>query len=249
VTNEYTLDILIRGFPGKTATHGGLGWSTVCLLKDETRTVLVDTGPPAYLALLHQELDRRGISPADVTDILTTHLHWDHISNFTMFPNATVTVGRTELEWASRQPPGTPLLADLHVQRLVESVERVRFAEHGQEVLPGIRAVATPGHTPGHTCYRAAVTGGDALFAGDAVKNRFELATGDVDSSLDFEASRASVLLLRSLMAQDPSIVMFPGHDVPLTWVNGEVAATEQQHAELSVFLDTHSGAVQRKIT
>ncbi|GHH72480.1 hypothetical protein GCM10018793_09560 [Streptomyces sulfonofaciens] len=249
MNGTYELDVLVRGFPGTTATHGGLGWCSVSVLRDGTRTVVVDAGHPAYLEILHRELARRGISPSDVTDVLTTHLHWDHIGNFTMFPHATMTVGRAELEWASQQPPGTPLVADLHVRRLLELGDRVRTVEDGAEVVPGIRAVAAPGHTPGHMCYRARVSGGDVLFAGDAVKNRFELATGDVHSSLDFAASRASVERLRSMMRQDPSIVMVPGHDVPLAWVDGEVRATEPLNAELSVHLDTHTGAVPRKIT
>lgn len=249
MNSEYRLDVLVSGFPGTTQTHGGLGWCSVSVLRDGTRTVVVDAGPPAYLEMLHRELARRGISPSDVTDVLTTHLHWDHIGNFTMFPHATLTVGRAELEWASRQPPGTPLVADLHVRRLLELGDRVRTVEDGEEVVPGITAIAAFGHTPGHMCYRAKVSGGDVLFAGDSVKNRYELATGDVNSSLDFESSRATVERLRSMMEQDPSIVMIPGHDAPLAWVDGEVTTTEPLHAELSVYLDTRAGAVPRKIT
>jgi glyoxylase-like metal-dependent hydrolase (beta-lactamase superfamily II) len=240
VNDGYTLDVLVRGFPGTTRTHGGLGWCSVSVLRDGTRTVVVDAGPPAYQETVLRELEQRGISTSDVTDVLTTHLHWDHIGNFTMFPNAVFTVGRVELEWSAQQPPETPLVADLHVRRLLELGDRVRTVDDGDEVVPGITAIAVPGHTPGHMCFRASVAGGDVLFAGDSVKNRYELATGDVHSSLDFEASRASVERLRALMEQDPSIVMVPGHDVPLAWVNGEVTATEPLNAELSVYLDTH---------
>jgi glyoxylase-like metal-dependent hydrolase (beta-lactamase superfamily II) len=160
-----------------------------------------------------------------------------------------MTVGRVEREWSAAQPPETPLVADLHVRRLLELGDRVRTVADGDEVVPGISAIAVPGHTPGHMCFRAAVAGGDVLFAGDAVKNRYELATGDVQSSLDFEASRTSVERLRSLMRDDPSMVLVPGHDVPLTMRDGEVIATEPLEAELSVYLDTRSGAVTRNIT
>ncbi len=245
----YELNVLVNGFPGKSSTHGGLGWSSVCLLRDATTTVLVDTGPPAYISLLHRGLESLGVRPAEVTDILATHLHWDHIGNFTMFPEAKVTVARNELEWASRQPPGTDLIPDLHVRRLAETVENVRLIEDREEVLPGIRAIATPGHTPGHICYRTSTRDGDVLFAGDAVKNRYELATGDVDSSMDRAMSRESVESLRSLMRDDPSVVMVPGHDVRLSFVGGELRARERQLAELSVFLDTDAGASPRRIT
>jgi glyoxylase-like metal-dependent hydrolase (beta-lactamase superfamily II) len=244
----YDLDILVNGFPGKTATHGGLGWSSVCLLRDGAHTVLIDTGPPAYLGPLHAELDRLGLAPADVTHILATHLHWDHIGNFTMFPNATVVVGRRELAWASAQPPGTPLVADLHVQRLVALPDRTLPVDAGEETLPGISVLDAPGHTPGHLAYRVATTDGDVLFAGDAVKNRYELATGNVDSSLDMAASRRSVERLRSIMVEE-AITMVPGHDVPLAVRSGQVQALAPQTAQFSVFLDTTAGEAPRVIT
>jgi len=244
----YRLDVLVAGFPGKTATHGGLGWSTVCLLRDGERTVLVDTGPPAYLAVLHAEFERLGVAPAEVTHVLATHLHWDHVGNFTMFPNATVIVGRSEFEWARVQPAGTPLIPDLHVRRLAETLDRVQLVEEGEDVLPGVTALFTPGHTPGHLCYVVETTVGEILFAGDAVKNRYELATGIVDSSLDFAVSRASVERLRAIMEADPSVVMIPGHDVRLASVDGRIEALDEQRAQFSVFLDL-DGASDRIIT
>jgi glyoxylase-like metal-dependent hydrolase (beta-lactamase superfamily II) len=245
----YELDILIAGFPGKTATHGGLGWSTVALLRDGERTILVDTGPPAYLAVLHKEFERLGIDPADITHILATHLHWDHVGNFTMFPNATVIVGRHEFEWASVQPAGTPLIPDLHVRRLAETLDSVVLVEESDDILPGVSALFTPGHTPGHLTYRVSTVAGDVLFAGDAVKNRYELATGTVDSSLDFAVSRASVERLRDIMEADPAIIMIPGHDVRLASVNGKVEALDVQAAQFSVYLDTEVGESVRVIT
>ncbi len=244
----YELDVLVAGFPGKTATHGGLGWSTVCLLRDGERTILVDTGPPAYLAVLHQEFERLGIEPSDVTHILATHLHWDHVGNFTMFPNATVIVGRQEFEWASVQPPGTPLIPDLHVRRLAETLDSVVLVDESDELLPGVPALFPPGHTPGHLCYRVSTDSGEVLFAGDAVKNRYELATGTVDSSLDFAVSRAIVERLRAIMEDDQSIVMIPGHDVRLASVDGRIETLEPQRAQFSVFLDTVTGETPRSI-
>ena len=40
----YELSILIQGFPGRSTCHGGLGWSTVALLRGHGETVLIDTG-------------------------------------------------------------------------------------------------------------------------------------------------------------------------------------------------------------
>ena len=40
----YEIDVLIQGFPGRMVCHGGLGWSTVALVRGEGRVALVDVG-------------------------------------------------------------------------------------------------------------------------------------------------------------------------------------------------------------
>jgi hypothetical protein len=87
------------------------------------------------------------------------------------------------------------------------------------------------------------------VFAGDAVKNRYELASGDVDSSMDRPMSRASVELLRSLMSEDEPVTMVPGHDVELSLVHGEVRARDPHHATLFVALDSTREPTARNIT
>lgn len=246
-SEPYDLDVLVVGFPGKTATHGGLGWSTVALLRSAERTILVDTGPPQYVNLVRDRLAARGVAPEDVTDILATHLHWDHISNVTMFPRATVTVGAHELRWASEQPPGTFLVPDLHVRYLTGAGDRVRQVVDEETFLPGITAYLTPGHTPGHLSFAVATSRGPVLFAGDAAKNRYELATGSADSSLDFDASRRSIERLRSLMTRDGA-TLIPGHDVGLTFDGQDVVATESHRVDFEVFLSVSSGASARAI-
>jgi len=54
------------------------------------------------------------------------------------------------------------------------------------------------------------------IFAGDAVKNRAELLSGDVDMTVDRAASEASVRLVRDLWADTPGAVLVPGHDLPM---------------------------------
>ncbi|HZD65928.1 MAG TPA: MBL fold metallo-hydrolase, partial [Acidimicrobiales bacterium] len=157
----YRFDLVMTGFPGRSTEHGPLGWSTVGLLRGDGRTVLVDTGGPAYREPLLLGLRQRGVSAQDVTDVLITHCHWDHVSNFTLFPRARVTVPGAELDWAAAQAPGTWHLAELHVARLASGTDDVVLAAPGQEVAPGITAVATPGHTPGHFAYRATTADGE----------------------------------------------------------------------------------------
>ena len=71
--NAYDIDIVIQGFPGKSVCHGGLGWSSVVLLRGHGRVALIDTGSFGMRRLLIERLEKRGLKPKDVTDVLLTH--------------------------------------------------------------------------------------------------------------------------------------------------------------------------------
>ncbi|MFJ4175127.1 MBL fold metallo-hydrolase [Microbacterium sp. NPDC089696] len=243
----YSLHTLVDGFPGKSASHGAFGWSSLWLLQDADRRVLVDAGPPAYIPLIHDGLAALGLTTADITDVLVTHLHWDHVGNFTMYPNATTWVGEEELAWAETQPAGTPFVPDLHVQELRRRREGVERMSDGQEVLPGITTIASPGHTPGHLAFHVEAADRSHVFAGDAVKNVFELNTLQVDSTMDADASRASVDRLRSLI-RDTDGVLVPGHDVALGLDAGEAVRLAPQSARIGFFADGVRGEADRSI-
>lgn len=243
----YQLHSLVDGFPGKSSSHGAFGWSSLWLLQDDGRRVLVDAGPPAYIPLIHAGLAELGLTTSDITDVLVTHLHWDHVGNFTMYPNATTWVGEEELAWAATQPAGTPFVPDLHVQELRRRTEGVERMRDGQEVLPGITTIPSPGHTPGHLAFHVEAADRAHVFAGDAVKNVFELNTLQVDSTMDADASRASVDRLRSLM-RDTDGLLVPGHDVALGLDGGDAVRVAPQSASVGFFADGVQGEADRSI-
>lgn len=245
--NSYTAHPIVDGFPGKSHSHGAFGWSSLWLLDDGARRVLIDAGQPAYIPLIHEGLDRLGLTPSDITDVLITHLHWDHVANFTMFENATTWVGEAELAWAAQLPAGTTFIPDLHVRELLRRTEGVERMAPGQEVLPGIHAIASPGHTPNHLAFFAERTDDRLVFAGDAVKNVHELGTGLADSTLDADASAATIDRLRSLLT-DTAGLLVPGHDVALRLDGGTVERVRPQRAAIGYFPDATGGEQDRSI-
>jgi N-acyl homoserine lactone hydrolase len=211
----YQIDLLIQGFPGRAVCHGGLGWSTVTLLRGAGRVILVDVGAFGVRRELAKQLRERGVDPRDVTDVVLTHAHYDHAVNFTLFPEATVWIGADELTWAASQPPGFNPLPELYVRELASST-RVRRIVGEEEFLPGLQAIRAPGHTPGHLVFYLTANEVPVLFTGDAAKNRAELLSGEVDASEDRAQSSASLQTIWRYWRAQPGTVLVPGHDLSM---------------------------------
>jgi N-acyl homoserine lactone hydrolase len=215
VPARYAVDTLVEGFPGRATAHGALGWSGITLLRGGGRVVLVDAGGFGLRGPLARALAARAVAPADVTDVLLTHVHYDHAINALLFPNAALWISAADLEWACGREPGFEPVPELYAAALARD-PRTRRLEGDAAVLSGIDAIAAPGHTPGCLVFRVTTDAGVALFAGDAVKNRAELLSGTVDTTVDRAASEASVRLVRDLWSQTPGAVLVPGHDLPM---------------------------------
>ena len=145
------------------------------VLNTGSKLVLVDTGTgeAAYKASKGQtgqlliNLAAAGIDANAVDTVLISHYHGDHINGLLRadgalaFPNAEILVPAKEHAYwldegeMSRSP--TKRIADNHknVRRVIsgEVLKRLRTYEWDKEVLPGVTAVGTPGHTPGHTSH------------------------------------------------------------------------------------------------
>ncbi|QDA36943.1 MBL fold metallo-hydrolase (plasmid) [Paracoccus liaowanqingii] len=211
----YQVDLLVQGFPGKSLENGGLGWSAVVLLRGRGRVILVDTGSFSVRKTLLARLAERGIARHDVTDILLTHAHYDHMMNWTLFPAASVAICGAELDHALAEPIETSLCAELYVRALAESPQLRRLTP-GAEALPGIAAIAAPGHTPHHLSFVLDDGAGRVILAADAVKNRAELLAAAGDSTQDGAASSATIANIADLWRARSGAIIVCGHDLPL---------------------------------
>ncbi|WP_051988542.1 MBL fold metallo-hydrolase [Bosea sp. UNC402CLCol] len=215
------LDLVICGFPGKSACHGGLGWSTVALLRHGERIALVDAGNFGMRKLILEQLGQRGLKPAQVTDLLLTHSHYDHSVNWTLFRDARIVVGAVELAWALDEPWGETPVPELYVRALNDWPTCEKVAD-GAEVFPGMTAHLAPGHTPGCLVFHWRTPTRDIIFTGDAAKNRAELVSGDTDMTYNAAISRASIEMIKERWRARPGTVVIPGHDLPMVLVDGK---------------------------
>jgi len=125
--------------------------------------VLVDTGlidsTPELDAEWSPRFDPDAI-PREVVFVINTHLHFDHCGGNRLFAGTPIYVQRLEREAARAQDYTIPEWADFEGARYVE-------LEGEQEILPGLRVVPTPGHTPGHQSVLVETDEGLVVVAGD----------------------------------------------------------------------------------
>ena len=249
VSPAYELTELVQGYPGRSVHHGYLGWSTVSLLRSGQRVILVDTGSFGMRAVLAHRLEKVGVRPSQVTDILLTHAHYDHAANYLLFPSATVWISDRELAWANGKSPEFDPLPELYAQDLVRNrrVHSIDTSERSpSEVLPGIYAILADGHTPGSMIYHAVSEQSPMLFTGDAVKNRAELSSHSADRTLDADASTRTIELVHDLWESLPNALLVPGHDLPMRW-DAQTRTSRhvgERKAAVQAWLDTSPDSV-----
>lgn len=215
-----TLDVLVQGYPGKTVCHGGLGWSTIALVRTGGRAIVFDVGSFGVRKTMIALLAGVGLAPEDVTDVVLSHAHWDHAVNWVTFSAADIWIGGAELDWALTEPFGRALVPELYIQALAGH-PRLRRVSPGDEILPGLTAHLTAGHTPGHLTYLFSAAERDVVFAGDAAKNRAEIMSRTADMTLDAAQSTRSIEAIWALWQRRPDSVLVPGHDAPMVLRDG----------------------------
>ncbi|MCA8880833.1 MAG: MBL fold metallo-hydrolase [Rhodobacteraceae bacterium] len=155
----------------------------VTLFRDGSNLVLFDAGAGqdfmATAGRLPEALDALGVAPGDVTHLIFTHGHPDHLWGVLddfgdlAFPKAQIFMGGTEFAyWTDPATigsidPGRQGFAVGAARRLAEIGDLVTLIDEGDSPIPGVIARLTPGHTPGHVAYELDAT----LLVGDAIGN------------------------------------------------------------------------------
>ena len=211
--------------------------TNVTLVKSGSELVLVDAGAGANFqpsaGKLVENLEAQGIEPAQVTKVVFTHGHADHLwgaiddfDDSERFPSANYVISAQEWDFwldpdtPSRAPDwlkGMALASARILKRLEHKIERRR---NGEEIAPGLRFVATAGHTPGHMSVMIEGSGERLLIGGDALSHvAVSFARPDWRWGSDYDSDRAVATrrrLLDALASERIPLVGFhlpwPGH-------------------------------------
>jgi glyoxylase-like metal-dependent hydrolase (beta-lactamase superfamily II) len=157
---------------------------------------------PGSVTRLPQELERAGVAPTEVDIVFFTHLHIDHVGWGPLFTSARAFVHAEE--WAYFDRPLTHEKLG-HFAR----AGRLELVEGEAEIAPGLSAIPTPGHTPGHMSLRV----DDTFVLGDVVAHPVQLADPGVRFPLgdhDHEGAAATRRATLAMLADEGMRVASP---------------------------------------
>lgn len=209
-----------RTDPGKIIKTAYYMWC----IKGHDDPILVDTGmtdddvkkrsltsvkaPQDLLAVI-------GVNVADVKTIIATHLHSDHFSAHSLYPNATFYLQKKELEFfatadAKNAAIFRPLTDIAEVVRL-RHAGRVRLLDGDEEIAPGLNVFLVGGHTPGTQVVTVDTSRGRVVLCGDAVALYRNLEDNVHGPDLDVVQTYVAYGKIRSL-AVSPHLII-PDHE------------------------------------
>jgi glyoxylase-like metal-dependent hydrolase (beta-lactamase superfamily II) len=170
------------------------------------------------------QLREKGIQPADVRVVVMTHLHIDHASAISEFPQATFVVSKAEWEAATSH-------GEFHgyVRRQFDhgfDYRLLDFDDPSASSFSGfgrsfdlfgdgsVRTVFTPGHTEGHMSVVLRLSDREVLVAGDAIYLRRTLENQHLPYRMaDEHLFRRSLREIRQYQKETPDALIIPGHD------------------------------------
>jgi glyoxylase-like metal-dependent hydrolase (beta-lactamase superfamily II) len=199
----------------------------VWAIRGAGRAFVVDTGFTAAMAARRQRTFLRcpvqslallGIEATTVSDVILTHLHYDHVGNFDRFPAARFHLQEREMAYATGRYMKYPFFS--HAFEATEVAGLVRLLHAGRvelydgntELAPGVQLHPAPGHTAGLQVVRVHTQRGWVVLASDAT-HYYENFQSDRPFPVAFHLGQMldSFRILERLAASREHIV--PGHD------------------------------------
>lgn len=186
---------------------------TVTFIRTKGKTYMFDSSTGGQLAptagsALAKNIYKAGIQPSKIDGIIVTHYHGDHISGMIsqttgsrVFGDTPIIVPAAEQAFWTDAAKGGAANKALH-ERVSASLgkwKNVRQVKDGEEVVPGVKAVSTHGHTAGHTSYIVSSGRNSLLVAGD-LTSLYAINLANPGWSISFDGDRAMAEATRRKM-------------------------------------------------
>jgi glyoxylase-like metal-dependent hydrolase (beta-lactamase superfamily II) len=149
----------------------------IMVIQGNDRVILMDTGLPVPNAALLPAMEQIGLTPEDVTDVVVTHFHGDHVGKISIdgaitFPNAQHYFPQVEMDFIMGADNDGATNALNKLQPVMDNDMLMLYADE-DEIIPGIQAIAAMGHSPGHHAMLIDTGAGQFLNMVDSTVNAF----------------------------------------------------------------------------
>lgn len=198
----------------------------VFFLRDGDHNILFDTGwgkDGKVEGKTLEILQKNGISPGSITDVLLTHMDLDHIGGLVrdtekVFPQATLWLSHTEFDaWKEGRVNRPDFSRQLARKVLDMYKDKIRLFNFGEEILPGITAIDATGHTLGHTAYEIKSGNDKMIIAGDIMHiYQVQLPLPQLSTVYDMDQKKAQESRTRLLEQAVSEKALFAGMHFPL---------------------------------
>lgn len=193
----------------------------VILLDSGAYKFSLDPAAPPMGGRLFASLEMAGIKAEDVTSVILTHFHPDHVAGLSengqaFFPNAAFYMPEPEKQFLDNAPTGTPFdaLFQLAKDKIAPYADRMKLFKPDGEIISGVQSMFLPGHTPGHVGVMFESDGKQLLHMVDVANNAvISLANPDWAFGFDADPKMASETRRKTLeMASSKAMQVMTSH-------------------------------------
>jgi glyoxylase-like metal-dependent hydrolase (beta-lactamase superfamily II) len=185
--------VLERFIPETGFSHS----TNAFLVRTPQNNILIDTG---FGNTIIEKIEMLGLTAEQIDAVLITHLHGDHFAGIqregtALFPNAKIYVSANDLEYFTQTQVNQGAVTALapYTPDNVVTFDPAELGSTFSELLPGIKAIANYGHTPGHTVFLIENGKDKLIIAGDFLHVALvQFAIPDISATFDVDKEAAA---------------------------------------------------------
>lgn len=144
------LEVLVPGGTFRSPPYVMAPYASICVLRNSKHIVLIEPGGLPSWEALERALDERKIHPADITDIILSHVHMDHVFCSIFFDRATVYVHE---KYAEKDYSSFGSIAGKFYEMVLSSWKRICTLKGGELLFNCVKVIHTPWHSSEHLSF------------------------------------------------------------------------------------------------